>query len=134
METGKHRIVEATIALLQERGATGTTTDRVAVAAGCAKGLVHYHFGSKASLWSAVLEDLAKLPGYVLDGVVRLFMLAMNRGNEANDSFVLIRDHILPGIGDRPSGARECFGPAVVAFLARSSRTADQRLALLPKW
>ncbi len=60
METGKHRIVEAAIALLQERGPTGTTTDRVAVAAGCAKGLVHYHFGSKASLWTAVLADLAQ--------------------------------------------------------------------------
>ena len=60
METGKHRIIEATIGLLQERGAAGTTTDRVAAAAGCAKGLVHYHFGSKASLWAAVLTDLAK--------------------------------------------------------------------------
>jgi AcrR family transcriptional regulator len=59
-QSGKVRIVKATIQLLHEKGAAATTTDRVAAAAGCAKGLVHYHFGTKSALWTAVIGTLAE--------------------------------------------------------------------------
>ena len=60
MESGKERIVSATIKLLQKHGPVATTTDRVAVAAGCAKGLVHYHFRTKSALWSEIVQTLGK--------------------------------------------------------------------------
>jgi AcrR family transcriptional regulator len=47
-------------ALVRERGAGAVTVEAVAKAAGSAKGLVHYHFKTKAGLLSAVLERLAE--------------------------------------------------------------------------
>jgi TetR/AcrR family transcriptional repressor of bet genes len=52
-------IVEAALALLCERGASKVTVEDVATASGCAKGLIHYHFKTKARLWAAVAERLA---------------------------------------------------------------------------
>ena len=49
-------IVEAAIAVLQERYLTDWTVDFVASQAGCAKGLVLYHFKSKEALLGRVAE------------------------------------------------------------------------------
>lgn len=54
-------ILDATVALLQERRTGSVTTEEIAKRSGCAKGLVHYHFkgkeqllaGAAARLWSA---------------------------------------------------------------------------------
>jgi len=46
-------ILDATTALLRERRTGNVTTDEVAKRAGCAKGLVHYHFKRKDQLLAA---------------------------------------------------------------------------------
>lgn len=58
-EQARARIVEASRGLLFEVGLDGWTVDGVARRAGCAKGLVHYHFGTKGALLSATAEQLA---------------------------------------------------------------------------
>ncbi len=58
-EQARARIVEASRGLLLETGLDGWTVDGVARRAGCAKGLVHYHFGTKGALLSATAEQLA---------------------------------------------------------------------------
>lgn len=57
--TSRQAIVAAAEALIKERGVRRTTVDSVAKAAGCAKGLVHYHFKTKRGLMEAVAEHLA---------------------------------------------------------------------------
>lgn len=58
-EEARSRIVEASGAVLLETGVAGWTVDAVARRAGCAKGLVHYHFGTKGALLAATAEQLA---------------------------------------------------------------------------
>jgi AcrR family transcriptional regulator len=52
-------IANAALGLVRRRGASGVTVGDVAEAAGCAKGLVHYHFKTKKGLWEAVANQLA---------------------------------------------------------------------------
>ena len=52
-------LLETASALLRERGASKVSIAAVADAAGCAKGLVHYHFKNKANLWDSVADHLA---------------------------------------------------------------------------
>ena len=52
-------ILQAAAELLRDRGAGKVTVASVAEAAGCAKGLVHYHFKTKQNLWDAVAEHVA---------------------------------------------------------------------------
>ena len=54
----RETILSAAIELLRERGGTNITTDQVATKAGCAKGLVHYHFKRKDQLLAAAAERL----------------------------------------------------------------------------
>ncbi len=58
-EQSKEAIVRAAEALVRRRAATGVTVDQVAKEAGCAKGLVHYHFKTKRGVLEAVAEKLA---------------------------------------------------------------------------
>ena len=51
-------ILDAALALLRDRRGTDITTDDVARKAGCAKGLVHYHFKTKDQLLAAAAEHL----------------------------------------------------------------------------
>jgi len=53
-------IIAAAISLVKRRGASVVTVDAVATEAGCAKGLVHYHFKTKKRLWEAVAQSLAR--------------------------------------------------------------------------
>lgn len=46
----KHRLFEASMALIGERGHHQVTVDEIAAAAGVSKGTVYYNFGSKAQL------------------------------------------------------------------------------------
>jgi AcrR family transcriptional regulator len=55
----KESIVKAAEALVRRKGATGITVDQVAKEAGCAKGLVHYHFKTKRGVLEAVAQQLA---------------------------------------------------------------------------
>lgn len=52
-------LLETASRLLRERGASRVSIAAVAEAAGCAKGLVHYHFKNKQNLWAAVAHHIA---------------------------------------------------------------------------
>jgi AcrR family transcriptional regulator len=51
-------ILEAAVQLLRSGRGADVTTDQVAAKAGCAKGLVHYHFKRKDQLLAAAAESL----------------------------------------------------------------------------
>lgn len=59
-EDARASILTAAIELIQERGARHVTVEGVAKRAGCAKGLVHYHFKTKAGMLEAVARELAQ--------------------------------------------------------------------------
>ena len=52
----RERLFGAAIELIAESGLAATTVDQIAERAGVAKGTVYYNFGSKAALFSALLE------------------------------------------------------------------------------
>jgi AcrR family transcriptional regulator len=56
----QERIVDAALDVLIERGLDRWTIDAVAREAGCAKGLVHYHHGTKARLLAEVAARLSR--------------------------------------------------------------------------
>jgi AcrR family transcriptional regulator len=55
-QEARRAILEATLALLRERRTGDATTDDIARRAGCAKGLIHYHFKKKEQLLAAAAE------------------------------------------------------------------------------
>lgn len=55
----RNQILEAAVQLIKERGARNVTVEGVARQAGCAKGLVHYHFKTKAGMLESVADQLA---------------------------------------------------------------------------
>jgi AcrR family transcriptional regulator len=54
------RILDAARTLLTRDGLDAWSTERVARAAGCAKGLVHYHFKGRTALLSEVARSLVR--------------------------------------------------------------------------
>ena len=58
-KTSKAAILDAVEVLLRRAGANGITMDAVAKEAGCAKGLLNYHFRSKRRLLVETLERMA---------------------------------------------------------------------------
>jgi AcrR family transcriptional regulator len=55
---GPANILTAAESVLRQHGGSSFTLDRVASAAKCAKGLVHYHFGTRSKLLTAVNDQL----------------------------------------------------------------------------
>ena len=55
---GSANILGAAESVLRQHGGSPLTLERVATAAKCAKGLVHYHFGSRSKLLAAVNDQL----------------------------------------------------------------------------
>src|SRR5574337_1098965 len=80
----KQRIVEAATALVVEDGLERWTTQQVAERAGCAKGLVHYHFHSK---WRLLAEVAATLRRARLERRIAAFQAA---GSAALDRLWLV--------------------------------------------
>ena len=78
-EETRQRILDAAVALLRSSGLTDWTVENVSSKAGCAKGLVLYHFGSKQALidqiavevtaarWSARASALRLPPARAID-------------------------------------------------------------------
>lgn len=56
----KEQIIEGALACLIEEGVAGATTRKIATHAGVPLAALHYHFSSKESLFSAVLESLSE--------------------------------------------------------------------------
>jgi AcrR family transcriptional regulator len=57
-EAAKARILDAAQRVLMSDPGTAATVDQIAAAAGCAKGLVHYHFKTKDALLGEVATRL----------------------------------------------------------------------------
>lgn len=57
-EHARSGILGAAVELIKERGARNVTVEGVAKRAGCAKGLVHYHFKTKTGMLDAVASEL----------------------------------------------------------------------------
>ena len=62
-EDTRHAILRAAVAEFSELGMAGARTDSIARAAGVNKALLHYYYGSKDALYSAVLDEV--LAGYL---------------------------------------------------------------------
>lgn len=58
-EASRDLILTAALSVVRRFGASGVTVASVAEEAGCAKGLVHYHFDTKQSLWESAAHSLA---------------------------------------------------------------------------
>ena len=58
-EESMETIVSSALSLVKRQGAAGVTVGAVADEAGCAKGLVHYHFKTKQRLWDATAQKLS---------------------------------------------------------------------------
>ena len=58
-EESMETIVSSALGLVKRQGAAGVTVGAVADEAGCAKGLVHYHFKTKQRLWDATAQKLS---------------------------------------------------------------------------
>ncbi len=78
------RIVAAAEGLLIAKGLHGWSMDQVAREAGCAKGLVHYHFGTRAALLAAIAGELAR------DQITRRTAALRRRGTRALDDLWLL--------------------------------------------
>jgi TetR/AcrR family transcriptional regulator len=59
----REQLLDAAITLFAERGYDGVSTVAVAKAAGLTQSMVHYYFGSKASLWEAAVERVMRRRG-----------------------------------------------------------------------
>jgi len=75
----KDKIIAAAAKVLLREGLQGWSVDLVAAEAGCAKGLVHYHHGSKKELLGRVAGQLAR------DRVARRMAALSESGAEALD-------------------------------------------------
>jgi len=114
-------ILDASTTILLKSGLEGWTVDAVATSAGCAKGLVNYHFGSKDTLLAMVRERLE-----FARRETRLSALAKAEGTAALDSLwdLLAREVTSGSFGAWLDLIRH-FGPAT-----KAGRQADEeRLA-----
>jgi TetR/AcrR family transcriptional regulator len=59
----REQLLDAAITLFAERGYDGVSTVAVGKAAGLTQSMVHYYFGSKASLWEAAVERVMRRRG-----------------------------------------------------------------------
>lgn len=59
-DRSRDMILNAALDVLRDRGSSSVTVASVAERAGCAKGLVHYHFKTKQNLWRAAIEHLTR--------------------------------------------------------------------------
>lgn len=69
--TRRAQLVDVTIDLLAEAGVEGSSYLRIAERAGVSPGVLHYHFGSRADLFSAVVDAVYALGADVVGEAVR---------------------------------------------------------------
>jgi AcrR family transcriptional regulator len=56
----RQRVIDAAIAVISDRGYSGTTLAAIGEAAGYSRGLAHHHFGSKVELMRAVVAEMER--------------------------------------------------------------------------
>ena len=108
-EASRDLILNAALRAVRRSGASGVTVASVAAEAGCAKGLVHYHFHTKQELWQAVATALAEerigrwkgsfIPGRPAETVQKTWDLLIN---ESRDGTMLAWTSLLGPGSDAP--------------------------------
>jgi len=58
--TAKQRMIDAAIAVISDKGYSGTTLAAIGEAAGYSRGLAHHHFGSKLELMRATVAEMER--------------------------------------------------------------------------
>lgn len=122
MTTMRDDIVTAATDLLGTTGLSGWSVDKVADGAGCAKGLIHYHFGSKDTLLGEVRQQLE-----FKRREARLHALASGSGAKALDGlWEVLQDEVRRGIFGAWLDLVHYFGPSS----SRAASADDTRLAV----
>jgi len=129
------RLMTAALAAFAAHGFEGATTHAIAAAAGSPQGLVRHHFGSKAGLWQAVVDDaIARL---LLELQARPDGLTVAAWLGLVERYVELSAVLLHAVlegGDRAALVRVGVAPVLaqlVAFQRRAQPNADrEQLAL----
>jgi len=115
----RQQIVECAIDILAERGYAQTSLSRIAERAAISKGVISYHFASKAELLASVVAEVfEEFSGFVharlegVDGVVstlRAFFEANMQFIDGHRKHMLAMFEVLEHAGDevQPLGTRE---------------------------
>lgn len=105
----REQILDATVALVAQRGFGATSVDDIAAAAGVAKGSVFYNFGSKSGLFETLLvEGIARLTQALRQAV---------DGRHGRDAIEALVDELLTRIHENPD-----FAKVLVAEIFRTGR------------
>ncbi len=111
-------IIDATVALIADRGFSATAVDDIAAQAGVAKGSVYYNFGSKSALFEAV----------IVEGVQRLTtdLRAACAGLTGRDAIGSLVHELLAQIQGHPD-----FAKLIVAEIFRDGRDWQDSIRLV---
>jgi len=69
-EQTRQDLLDAALTVFSQKGYTATRLEDVARTAGVTRGAIYYHFGSKAELYSALIEDANKVGNSAIDRAV----------------------------------------------------------------
>jgi TetR/AcrR family acrAB operon transcriptional repressor len=120
-EESQHRVLDAAIVVLAERGVTATSIQDIATEAGLSKGAVHYHFDNKEELLVQVLDRCCAIvemrvrsvfeePGLPMERVRRAIVEMWTLRRDGAPEFrVLAELHVL---ARQNATIREAFGAA----------------------
>jgi AcrR family transcriptional regulator len=139
-QAGRTAILQASGAILLEGGLPALTLDAVARRAGCAKGLVNYHFGTKDNLSAEVIRDFyerrierwerafdARTAQRAIDRTWQLIVKERDNGTQR-----LVAS--LPALsGDAERRAAREFGGRFAEFLASAAVALLDRSGLHPQ-
>lgn len=125
----RRRILDATLALLQEVGVAGTTLTAVAGRADVARGTIVHHFGSWDGLLAAVLDDILEMlqvpDERILEGIedrderIRAFVRAMVAFQERSEPWwpIFAQEMDRPEVRKRDAEYWEAFARLQAAAL-----------------
>ncbi|WP_454051711.1 TetR/AcrR family transcriptional regulator [Cellulomonas sp. Marseille-Q8402] len=105
----RRAIIDATVALIADRGFSATSVDDIADRAGVAKGSVYYNFGSKGALFEAVLTEGQRALTTALRGAAE--------GRAGRDAVGALVHELLAQIQGHPD-----FAKVLVAEVFRTGR------------
>ena len=86
----KRKLVEAALAAFSTRGYEASSTRSIEAAAGVKRGLIAYHFGSKAQLWTAAADYLMSTTEHDLGEA----LASLNEADEAARLRLFVRAYV----------------------------------------
>jgi TetR/AcrR family acrAB operon transcriptional repressor len=69
-EQTRQDLLEAALTVFSQKGFTATRLEDVARSAGVTRGAIYYHFGSKAELFGALIEEANKIGNSAIDQAI----------------------------------------------------------------